>query len=68
MGKPTKKIVVDEELTKASERKYPKKSILQSKAFTRIERDFLGAYLADRDYTMAEAKKVLADIKKGVVK
>lgn len=51
-----------------AEPKYPKKDILKSAEFTKIERDFLSAYLPDGDHTIVDAKKILEKIRKGAVK
>lgn len=51
-----------------TEPRYPKADILKSAEFTKIERDFLTAYLPDGDHTIADAKKVLEKIRKGAVK
>lgn len=59
--KETKKVL-------PAELKYPKKDILESAEFSKIERDFLTAYLPDGDHTVADAKKVLEKIRKGAVK
>ena len=59
--KETKKVL-------PAEPKYPKKDILESAEFSKIERDFLTAYLPDGDHTVADAKKVLEKIRKGAVK
>lgn len=58
--KETKKVL-------PAEPKYPKKDILESAEFSKIERDFLTAYLPDGDHTIADAKKVLEKIRKGAV-
>lgn len=65
MTKTTKK---ETKKVEATEAKYPKQDILQSTEFTKIERDFLFAYLPDGDHTIDEAKKVLEKIRKGAVK
>lgn len=51
-----------------TESRYPKQDVLQSSEFTKIERDFLTAYLPNGDHTITEAKKVLEKIRKGAVK
>lgn len=65
MAKATMKKKIKEE--KTSEQKYPKQDILKSDEFTKIERDFLSAYLLEGTHTIAEAKKVLEKIRKGAV-
>lgn len=50
-----------------TEPKYPKVDILKSAEFTKIERDFLTAYLPDGDQTIADTKKLLEKIRKGAV-
>lgn len=52
---------------KLTELKYAKEDILLSDEFSKVERDFLTAYLSDDEYTMGEAKKVLEKIRKGAV-
>lgn len=52
----------------STEPRYPKADILKSAEFSKIERDFLTAYLPDGDHTITDAKKVLDKIRKGAVK
>lgn len=54
---------------KQPETTYKKADILQSDVFKRVERDFLSVYLEDhKEYTIEQARKILNDKLKGVVK
>lgn len=54
---------------KVQEITYKKVDILQSDTFKRVERDFLSVYLEDgKEYTIEQARKILNDKLKGVVK
>lgn len=64
MAKEKKKEAVKE----VNAPKFAKKDILASEDFTNIEKDFLKAFLDDGKYTLKEAKKVLMNKRKGVVK
>lgn len=48
--------------------KYPKSEILKSDEFTKVEQDFLSAFLSDDSHTIEEAKDLLTKIRKGAVK
>lgn len=61
------KVKNKEKEVKPSEPKYPKDDILKSDEFSKIERDFLTAYLPDGDHTITEAKNILEKIRKGAV-
>ncbi|MFS1193753.1 hypothetical protein [Enterococcus lactis] len=63
MAKTTKK----ETPKQSAEQAYPKADLLQSAEFTKIERDFLLAYLPDGNHTISDAKKELEKIRKGAV-
>lgn len=65
MAKATTRKKIKEE--KTSEQKYPKRDILKSDEFNKIERDFLTAYLPEGNHTIAEAKSILEKIRKGAV-
>ncbi|WP_071131365.1 hypothetical protein [Enterococcus timonensis] len=65
MAKTTKKEL---KIIEPSDPKYPKKDILASEQFTKIERDFLSAFLPDGENTIEEAKQTLEKIRKGAVK
>jgi hypothetical protein len=62
---PEVEIVPEEDAPK--EKRYCKEDILKSNQFSRIERDFLDAFLLDTDYSIAEANAALVEIKKGAV-
>ncbi|MBO1094961.1 hypothetical protein FQS90_00150 [Enterococcus casseliflavus] len=50
------------------EKKFLKSDLMKAKAFTKIEADFLGAFLAEESYTLEEAKKELSKLRKEQVK
>ncbi|WEI91870.1 hypothetical protein [Enterococcus casseliflavus] len=50
------------------EKKFQKGDLMKAKAFTKIEADFLGAFLAEESYTLEEAKKELSKLRKEQVK
>ena len=65
MAKETVKKRIKE--VNSPEPKYSKSDILKSDNFSKIERDFLSAYLPDGDHTIVEAKSILEKIRKGAV-
>lgn len=55
--------------TQAKQATFSKQDILQSNQFTNVQKDFLHAFLDDgKTYTIADAKKILEQKLKGVVK
>lgn len=50
------------------EKKFFKSDLMKATAFTKIEADFLGAFLAEESYTLEEAKKELSKLRKEQVK
>ncbi|WEL48783.1 hypothetical protein P0G38_06905 [Enterococcus casseliflavus] len=65
--KEKKKLEVETKAT-PSEKKYEKNELLKSTEFSKIEADFLGAYLSDGAYSIAEAKQLLIKLRKEKVK
>jgi hypothetical protein len=65
--KEKKKPEVETKVT-PSEKKYLKNELLKSTEFTKIEADFLAAYLPEAAYSISEAKQVLIKLRKEKVK
>ncbi|MGM7316042.1 hypothetical protein ABRY77_10615 [Enterococcus casseliflavus] len=68
MTKKEKKEVEVETKTTPPEKKYEKNELLKSKEFSKIEADFLAAYLPEAAYSVAEAKQLLIKLRKEKVK
>lgn len=63
-----RKEVVVKGPTKKNDVRFSKLDVLSAEQFTRIEKDFLVAYLADDQlYTVEQAKEVLSKKLKGVI-
>lgn len=69
MAKKEKKEVVKEEVAKEEVATFEKEDILKSGEFSRVNKDFLTAFLNDGEkYSIEQAKEILAKKLKGVVK
>lgn len=69
MAKKEKKEVVKEEVVKEEVATFEKEDILKSSEFSRVNKDFLTAFLNDGEkYSIEQAKEILAKKLKGVVK
>ena len=69
MVKKEKKEVVKEEVAKEVVATFEKEDILKSSEFSRVNKDFLTAFLNDGEkYSIEQAKEILAKKLKGVVK
>lgn len=68
MTKKEKKKPEVETKATPSEKKYEKNELLKSTEFSKIEVDFLGAYLPKAVYSIAEAKQLLIKLRKEKVK
>lgn len=47
---------------------FHKEDIMKSNQFNQLEKDFLHAFLAEGNYTLSEARKILTNKLKGAVK
>lgn len=69
MVKKEKKEVTKEEVVKEEAVTFGKEDILKSNEFSRVNKDFLTAFLNDGEkYSIEQAKEILAKKLKGVVK
>lgn len=68
MTKKEKKKTEVETKATPSEKKYEKNELLKSTEFSKIESDFLAAYLPDGAYSVAGAKQLLIKLRKEKVK
>lgn len=68
MTKKEKKKTEAETKATKPEKKYEKNGLLKSTEFSKIEADFLAAYLSDGAYSIAEAKQLLIKLRKEKVK
>lgn len=68
MTKKEKKKTEAEIKVTPPEKKYAKSELLKSTEFSKIEADFLAAYLPNGAYSIAEAKQLLIKLRKEKVK
>lgn len=68
MTKKEKKKTEVETKATPTEKKYEKNELLKSTEFSKIEADFLDAYLPEAAYSISEAKQVLIKLRKEKVK